>query len=267
MPLSPINRKIKGIGGSLGNIQRGTLRWTIEDDLGRKHDLQIPNSLYVPDSPSRLLSPQHWAQEARDVKPHPRGTWWCATYGDKLVLQWDQRKFTRTIAIDGSTSNIATLYTAPSYKHFEAYCARVPNDNTIIALDAHAISDDEDGETSREQRRERRALTPRSCARFEKREPPENDHPDKGWVDSRPSPTSFEFDNHAPTTAVIEMDAVEEPNRNVRNDVVTEFAHIHQRLGHLPPTKIQAMATAGILPRRLAKCQVPACRSRSESVV
>ena len=70
-PLKPIHRKVKGIGGSIGNVQCGTIRWRIDDDNGRIHTLLLPNSYYVPESPSRLLSPQHWAQQVKDYKPLP----------------------------------------------------------------------------------------------------------------------------------------------------------------------------------------------------
>ena len=78
-PLKKINKKLKGLGGTLTEVYSGTIKWSIEDDDGVPHDIVIPNGLYVKDSPSKLLSPQHWAQTARDSKPLPRGTW-CSTY-------------------------------------------------------------------------------------------------------------------------------------------------------------------------------------------
>ena len=38
-----------------------------------------------------------------------------------------------------------------------------------------------------------------------------------------------------------------------------EFLRIHQKLGHLPPIRIQKMAKSGALPKRLAHCQIPKC--------
>ena len=81
------------------------------------------------------------------------------------------------------------------------------------------------------------------------------------WPKGNTSPATFDFESQEPSTAIIEEDIIYEENRNVRNDVMTEFAQLHQRLGHLPPAKIQKMATEGLLPRRLATCPVPACRS------
>jgi hypothetical protein len=61
--LRPSNRVVKGFAGSrTTNAQVGTLRWSWEDEMGRKHTFTIPNSYYVPDGRVRLLSPQHWSQ-------------------------------------------------------------------------------------------------------------------------------------------------------------------------------------------------------------
>jgi hypothetical protein len=57
--------KIKGIG---------TFKFKVDDDDGTTHEIKIQNSLYLPDLKRCLLSPQHWAQEAGDNYPLPRGT-------------------------------------------------------------------------------------------------------------------------------------------------------------------------------------------------
>jgi hypothetical protein len=62
---------------------------SIEDDNGVPHDIVAPNSFYVPNCPSQLLSPQHWAQKAKDNHPKRHGTW-CATYDDEIILEWHQ---------------------------------------------------------------------------------------------------------------------------------------------------------------------------------
>lgn len=61
--LRPSNRVVKGFAGSkTTNVQVGTLRWSWEDEMGRKHTFTIPNSYYVPNGRVQLLSPQHWSQ-------------------------------------------------------------------------------------------------------------------------------------------------------------------------------------------------------------
>lgn len=61
-----VNTKVDGISGSLTEVWKGTIEWTIEDDYGRRTRVRIPNSYYVPGLPERLMSPQHWAQEQRN---------------------------------------------------------------------------------------------------------------------------------------------------------------------------------------------------------
>jgi hypothetical protein len=90
IPLVPMRKSIKGVGGTVKGVMMGTMKLTIEDDQGVPHDIRIPGSFYVPDCPSRLLSPQHWAQKAKDNHPMRHGTW-CATYDDEIVLEWNQR--------------------------------------------------------------------------------------------------------------------------------------------------------------------------------
>jgi hypothetical protein len=136
-------QKVQGIGGKVGEIMGGTIRWYIEDDDGVTHAIEIPNGIYLPTAPSRLLSPQHWAQEARDNKPDKDGTW-CATYQDAVILWWGQRKFRRTIKIDRHGSNVATIRTAPGYKglgYVHHYLMRVykKNLNKMLACSAKSV--------------------------------------------------------------------------------------------------------------------------------
>ena len=89
--LVPVRRRIHGIGGSVQcDIMMGTLRFSIEDDDGVIHDIIILDLFYVPDATSHLLSPQHWAQKAKDNHPKRHSTW-CGTYDDEIILKWDQR--------------------------------------------------------------------------------------------------------------------------------------------------------------------------------
>jgi hypothetical protein len=77
-PLTPSDLQVNGMFGKASIIQKGTICWTIQDDEGVSRDIFLPGSLYIPESPTCLLSPQHWAQTAREHKPDPHGTW-CAT--------------------------------------------------------------------------------------------------------------------------------------------------------------------------------------------
>ena len=89
-PPETININVSRVGGQSAVTKRGTVRWRITDDDGRVHTLTIPNTYYSTEVPYRLLSPQHWAQEAKDTHPNPDGTV-QHTYRDRVVLKWQQQ--------------------------------------------------------------------------------------------------------------------------------------------------------------------------------
>ena len=92
-PLKKVNYKVLDHQGKYSTASyEGTIRWRWDDDNGRLHTHYIPKSLYVENSQGWLLSPQHWAQMAKDHHPKPHGT---GTFQDdeKMVLYWGQRKF------------------------------------------------------------------------------------------------------------------------------------------------------------------------------
>ena len=66
------NRTIKGFGGTrTTNIKMVTIKWSWLDGEGMVTTHRIPNSYYTPQGGVRLLSPQHLAQESKDLT----GTW------------------------------------------------------------------------------------------------------------------------------------------------------------------------------------------------
>lgn len=104
----------------MGGIKGGlAIIFDIEDDDGMIHTIRILNSLYVPGLQMCLLSPQHWAQEANDDSPIPRGTRMenDAT-GCKLI--WHQQDFSKTIPFDKAT-NTPVFRTAPSTRSYHAF--------------------------------------------------------------------------------------------------------------------------------------------------
>src|SRR5688500_8818477 len=95
----------------------GTIRWSINDNNGMSHDFVIANSYNVKQAPTRLFSPQHWAQEANNDIPEPNGSW-CATYKESVVLQWQQRKYQRTLPIHKGSINIGIMHTTAGYDNY-----------------------------------------------------------------------------------------------------------------------------------------------------
>jgi hypothetical protein len=109
-----VNQFIHGTveGSGLPIKQVGTIVWKILDDTGTPRHIRVPNSYYIPGTVSKLLSPQHWAQEMRDNHPKMHGTR-CITTSDAITLQWDQMKYLKTIPLDPSGNNVADMWTQP----------------------------------------------------------------------------------------------------------------------------------------------------------
>jgi hypothetical protein len=74
--LHPSSLMVKGFGQDIRSqvTHKGTTIWQIFDDVGTAHTIRLPDSLLIPISTDRLLSPQHWAQQAKDNYPMKRGT-------------------------------------------------------------------------------------------------------------------------------------------------------------------------------------------------
>jgi hypothetical protein len=87
----------------------------IEDDKGKVYTIRIPNSLYLPDLRRCLLSPQHWAQEAKAMGN--KGKTWMENYWDKCILCWKGGKFRKTIRYNEST-NTPIFHSSKAYRAF-----------------------------------------------------------------------------------------------------------------------------------------------------
>ena len=83
-------------------IYEGTIACTINENNGHTHQVETPNSLYVPKLCERLISLQYWAQSAtssnEDTTPL-YGTL-CVTHHDCSILIWVGGLFVRTISLD-----------------------------------------------------------------------------------------------------------------------------------------------------------------------
>jgi hypothetical protein len=94
------NIRVRGVGNQLMTAKgRGTVLWKIEDDNGLVHEKLFPGTLYIPDLKLCLLSPHSWCQSADDHFLRQDGTWQYQT-ADNFVMEWDQRKFRRTVPWD-----------------------------------------------------------------------------------------------------------------------------------------------------------------------
>eukprot|EP00957_Ditylum_brightwellii_P171425 13050567-Ditylum_brightwellii.AAC.1 len=113
---------IKNFGGGFTEIAgQGITRLRFEDDQGRVHTHDVQGAAYVPSAPYVILSPQHWAQQAKDNKPNLRGTS-CGIYTDCAIIRWKQNKFQRTVPYDAKT-NVPKFCLAPGTVHYQVTSA------------------------------------------------------------------------------------------------------------------------------------------------
>jgi hypothetical protein len=114
--------EVKGIGDGLAIGGKGTFKFSLEDNQGKIHTFEIPNSLYLPGLKQCLLLPQHWAQEAGD------GQTWMENFERMCVLHWHGGG-KKTVFFDPST-NMPILTTVPLSRAYRAFAT------TFEALEA-----------------------------------------------------------------------------------------------------------------------------------
>lgn len=77
-----------------------------------------------------------------------------ATYSDKIILYWHQHQFKCTIPLDIQDTNVVTIFTAPGYTRYHAFCANISHkddDETKYACKTNVVSNDEAQESSESQ--------------------------------------------------------------------------------------------------------------------
>jgi hypothetical protein len=115
------NTEWEGIKGGLDIKGTGRFKFYIKDDDGGGHLIKILNSKYVPELKVCLLSPHHWAQEAKDHYPLPKGTK-MEESDEALTLIWKQCKHKRTIPYHLLT-NTPSFQTAPASRTYHTFVA------------------------------------------------------------------------------------------------------------------------------------------------
>ena len=216
------------------------------------HTFIIPGTIYAPQAPHRLLSPQHWSQAANDNHPTTNGTW-CATYSDHIILHWYQCNYKRTIPLDRST-NTATLYTAAGFTAATALC----NNLIHFSPDAYAHLIPPEELNYKELTEENEDFTPE----LQNGSPMELQGtialpPHLDITDKTPPPPEWLNMNFQDGSSPAEDQQMESQTPSPQN----LWTYWHQRLGHLSKVRMQAMALEGRLPKQLATCEVPLCPS------
>jgi Reverse transcriptase (RNA-dependent DNA polymerase) len=233
--LVPTRRTIKAYGGSKSyDVHHGTMRLRIEDDDGKVTTFDIPDSYFIPDGDSRLLSPQHWARSLKkSLRPLEAPE---STYHDRIVLRWGTiHPSVKTVPLDPIT-NVATFSIAPGFRQFDLYCAQANIDleaeqSNPMVIHASAIIEEESKDTE----------IPTTSPEYNTPAPKETSFNLNGPI-SGPAPVLTEDEEDQQTTTVS-----------------AEFLKYHQKFNHCSPRRLQMLAKSGVIPRRLATCPVPVC--------
>ena len=261
-PLKQSQRVVQGFGGTkVTNIKIGTLRWTWDDNLGRSHTFDIPNSYYIPDGKVRLLSPQHWAQTQNGNNRNKiQDNCGESTNAKQCTLYWNDGDSKLDIPL-GRKDNVATFPMSPGYKQFAAFCCEAGMDvdsDEPMALPASIISDDEDFANA-----DAVPEPPPTVAHHWTPSPAAPTRDD--GINQIPLPTEFNLNGPSITDSEGErMPAttpnviIDEENRQPGNEMA-QLLMAHHQFGHVSMRKLQTMAAQGILPKRLAKCRIPVC--------
>ena len=248
--------KRKGIVGSAEATYRRTVKWKIEDDNNMVHTFTIQNTYYIANAPTRILLPQHFAQQMQGHEPHAEGTG-CTTTSTAIVLFWNQRKFTKTVKLDPKL-NIAMMNTAPGIQQYKSYIMNQgdkPNKHTHI-FETHIIPEEE---SDQEQEDDDLSFQPSDPGQAINKSG--LDHKVHHANESTAEDTQ---QNHNDTTTAEEF-SLELPHTIPDNKEPTmisaqdELMRWHYRLNHLSLKRMFKMAKQGLLPKKILKANVPIC--------
>ena len=236
-----VDRKVKGIKGHARATHRGTVKWYIEDDHGLVHVMIITGAYLIPEATTRILSPQHLAQQANDHYPTAEGTG-ALTTSKNITLFWAQRRFTKTVPLDPNT-NVGLTTTAPGARDFCSFCATVttPETKQTNVFTTHIIPDEEDDES----------FQPKDPVETDTQEATEQVKPQDKVMTEVPKASLVDM---GPVTPIIPDD--QEPTSLDPHD---ELLRWHYRLGHLSFDRLKQLASTGQLPKRLLSCKKPFC--------
>ena len=219
--LRPLSKTyLAGVGGKVPVEGQGTLCWTIEDDLGSLHNLEIRNAYYCSAAPLRLLCPQQWAAQ-REQTLGPDHNTSFTTKAQFSRLNWST--YSLTIPHDDKT-NLPLWRTAPSY-HKVAMNVSTP----IIPSEPAIVTDDEESDEDAEG----------TCENGQHKQ------------------IHFPFDQDARARQVIKDTHHVE---NLTNDQL-ELLRLHNKYGHISFKLLQNLASQGLIPKKLGKCEKPTCPS------
>ena len=217
------------------------MKWYIEDDHGLVHELVITGAYLIRETTTRILSPQHLAQQANDHYPTAKGTG-ALTTSKNITLFWAQRRFTKTVPLYPKT-NVGLSITASGAGSFCAFCDTInhPETNEMNIFTTQIIPEEEDDES------------------FQPKDPVKPDTQDENEQLKAPDEVMTE----APVASLLDMGPIthvipddQEPTWLDPHDELIQW---HYRLGHLSFDRIKQLASTGQLPKPLLSCKRPFC--------
>lgn len=237
--LKPTDNKqiIRGFGNTETTITHtGTIAWNIMDDQGTTQQIQIPNSLYVPEGGVRLLSPQHWAQEMspNDNDEIDEQEVWCITNKNNIILHWNKGNNKKTIKLDKDKSNTATMWSTTGNNNYMSFQSEFNDNNMATMCFSTEILDDDDYDDD------------------------EIEHMDEA-IPNIEGISSISTGSDDVPSDMIDLHIQEDEEPSTKITPTEELLMWHDRLAHMPMRRIQRLAQRGILPKRLSKCNVPIC--------
>jgi GAG-pre-integrase domain len=252
-------KRVHGFGGTTTQITKtGTISWWIEDDEGVPRNITIPNSYLVPNGTTRLLSPQHWAQQQDSKKPEHRDIQ-CITTAECIKLYWHNHKYTRTIPLDSSGTNVATIWTLSGYSEALSTIAKASINLPKAMCFTSEIID---------------IVSPEPYPVHTTDEGLPQEMPDNpNNIVLRNVEENIDGEVINPSTILLEMEEYDTPELTTTQYTATNqvdsteeknqvlLLQWHNRLGHISMKRIQRMASLGLIPTQLAKCKVPLCQA------
>jgi hypothetical protein len=259
--LARTSQRVGGISKGLAIQGKGMLVININDDNGKPHQIKIPNSLYLPGLKMCLLSPQHWAQEARDNYPLPNCTR-MENNAHSCKLLWGQGLFSKTIPFDDAT-NTPILSMSPLTSSYRAFV------HTFQALEVSFFSREHVYQLPGRRWLDRGS--PPDPAEFVTEENfdfSSMPHSEGDKANKRSRSPLETVQGGSPLSVVVRNDLrydslpllTEEDEYCVAApDDQAELMRWHYRLGHKPFARLESLAENGEIPKRLAHICPPRC--------
>lgn len=194
----------------------------------------------------------------------------CGTYstnfGDQVLLVWDHGKFTATIPLTNANNNVGFLRSAPGQQIFSSFLdlglndsqthfpCPVVTDNEADALDSDKEDDATLFSTASLEGDDEDVINTTSTPSAPNT--PHMDEPANTATDDQPNVIPFDLDHDDHPTNLASQD-----NSISSLDDCSELLQWHYQLGNLPFANLRLMAARGEIPKRLANCRIPKCKS------